>query len=261
MQAIRFTVALMLLALVSLPSSSWAEESGKVDGPVYELRIYTPQEGKLDELLTRFRDHTCDLFAKHGMTNVAYFTSLDEENRRLVYFLAYPSREARDLSWRRFKNDPVWKAAFQKSRENGPLVKSVESHFLTRTDYSPEFEVKAADQPRVFELRTYTATPGNLGHLNDRFRDHTVELFEKHGLTNIAYFDLMSDQSAAANTLIYLIAYPDVDSRQASFKAFSQDPRWKQGKKESEEKGGGPLTVKGGVQFEQLQPTDFSPVK
>ena len=84
MQAVRFTVALMLLALVSLPSSSWAEEAGKADGPVYELRIYTPQEGKLDELLTRFRDHTCDLFAKHGMTNVAYFTSLEEENRRLV---------------------------------------------------------------------------------------------------------------------------------------------------------------------------------
>jgi len=261
MFAVRLTALLFTLLMISMPQAALAEPAKKSADTVYELRIYTPQDGKLDELLTRFRDHTCDLFAKHGMTNVAYFTPASEDDNRLVYFLSYPSREARDVSWNKFKNDPDWKAAFQKSRENGPLVKKVESHFLTLTDYSPEFAIEAADEPRMFELRTYTATPGNLGHLNDRFRHHTVELFEKHGLTNIAYFDVMPDQSRAENTLIYLIAYPNLEARGASFKAFSQDPRWQQARKESEEKGGGSLTVKGGVQFDQLLPTDFSPVK
>jgi hypothetical protein len=40
------------------------------DSRVYELRIYTCHEGKLDALLARFRDHTCKLFEKHGIGNV-----------------------------------------------------------------------------------------------------------------------------------------------------------------------------------------------
>jgi hypothetical protein len=46
--------------------------------PVFELRIYTCHEGKLDALLTRFRDHTCKLFEKHGMGNVGYWVPVDE---------------------------------------------------------------------------------------------------------------------------------------------------------------------------------------
>ena len=47
----------------------------------------------------------------------------------------------------------------------------------------------AANQDtRVFEMRTYYAPPGKLDTLNARFRDHTVKLFEKHGITNIGYW-------------------------------------------------------------------------
>ena len=49
------------------------------DSPVYELRIYTCNEGKLDALLARFRDHTCKLFEKHGMKNIMYWTPTDEK--------------------------------------------------------------------------------------------------------------------------------------------------------------------------------------
>jgi hypothetical protein len=35
---------------------------------------------------------------------------------------------------------------------------------------------------RVFEIRTYTAPPGKLDALNARFRDHTVKLFDQHGM-------------------------------------------------------------------------------
>ena len=42
-------------------------------GKVFELRTYTTNEGKLDALQARFRDHTTRIFKKHHMTNVGYW--------------------------------------------------------------------------------------------------------------------------------------------------------------------------------------------
>ena len=111
----------------------------------FEMRTYIANEGKLDDLHKRFRDHTNRLFQKHGMTLVGYWTPVadakgeisDEAQRTLVYILAYPSREAREKSWKEFMADPEWQAAYKKSHENGPLVAKVISQYLAPTDYSP----------------------------------------------------------------------------------------------------------------------------
>ncbi|TWT61271.1 NIPSNAP family protein [Rubinisphaera italica] len=254
MKSLIHSVLLALVVIGSFAANCQAEK-------IYELRRYTAHQGKLDDLLTRFRDHTCELFTKHGMTNLAYFVPYENDKNQLVYFLSFPSREARDQSFKEFVNDPAWKSAFAKSREDGPLVEKVESVFLTETDFSPKEGFKSADDARLFELRTYTATPGHLSNLDARFRDHTIELFEKHGINNIAYFHLMPDQEGAEKTLVYLIAHKSIMDRGVSFKAFGQDPVWQEARKASEENAGGSLTEKGGVNFEFLVPTDFSPVK
>ena len=105
----------------------------------FELRIYTANEGKLEDLHKRFRDHTNRIFQKHGMTLIGYWTPVDgdESKNTLVYILAYPSREAREASWKAFREDAEWKKVVEESHRNGPLVAKVESKFLTSTDYSP----------------------------------------------------------------------------------------------------------------------------
>ena len=104
------------------------------------MRTYITNEGKLEALHARFRDHTNRLFKKHGMELVGYWTPQDEKQGKsntLVYILAYPSREAREKSWKDFFADPEWQAASKKSEENGKLVAKVESVFMNPTDYSP----------------------------------------------------------------------------------------------------------------------------
>ena len=49
-------------------------------------------------------------------------------------------------------------------------------------------DVQAQSAARVFELRTYTTPEGKLPNLQARFRDHTMSIFEKHGITNVAYW-------------------------------------------------------------------------
>ena len=122
-----------------LAGLSLADEASPSLSPgnrVFEMRTYHTHPGKLEALHKRFREHTNALFVKHGMTLVGYWVPQDQEET-LVYVLAYPSKEARDEAWKAFGNDPDWKAAFEASRKDGPLVKKVESSFLNATDYSP----------------------------------------------------------------------------------------------------------------------------
>ena len=231
------------------------------DTRCYEMRVYFANAGKLDDLHARFRNHTVKLFEKHGMTNIGYWTPIENTDNKLVYILAYPSREAREASWKAFQADPDWQAAKAESEKNGALVGKVESTFLSATDFSPEIKATSA-APRVFELRTYTATPNNLDHLLKRFREHTVALFTKHGMTQFGYWTPMKDQPGADNTLVYILAHKSKEAAAASFKAFREDPDWIAAKDTSEKEGGGSLTVvPDGVKSVFMQATDYSPTK
>ncbi len=106
---------------------------------VFELRTYTAAEGKFDDLLARFRNHTLGIFEKHGMTNVGYWTPQDEplSENTLIYVLAHPSREAAQENWRNFGNDPEWRQVAEESQRDGRLVTNVERVYLAPTDFSP----------------------------------------------------------------------------------------------------------------------------
>jgi len=142
----RRTLLQSLPAVALLPAADWraaAREqnaSGTTNTTVYELRIYHTYEGKLDDLLRRFRDHTTKLFEKHGIKNVAYWTPTDDpqKGKTLVYILAHPSREAATANWQAFRDDPEWQSVRDKSEANGKIVEKVDSTFMTMADFSPK---------------------------------------------------------------------------------------------------------------------------
>lgn len=105
---------------------------------VFELRVYHAAEGKLQDLLARFRDHTDKLFAKHGLKSVAYWTPVDEpeKSNTLIYILQHPSREAAAVNWKAFQDDPDWKSVKAKSEEKGPLTVKIDSTYMAYTDFS-----------------------------------------------------------------------------------------------------------------------------
>ncbi len=112
----------------------------KVDERVFELRTYTAAPGKMDALNARFRDHTNKLFVKHGMTIIGFWMPMKQkqDEEKLIYILAYPSKEAADRSWKAFREDPEWMKARTESEKDGPLLaKPPESVYMKSTDYSP----------------------------------------------------------------------------------------------------------------------------
>ena len=124
----------LMLGVLSVPS--FAQAQGE---KVFELRTYTATPGNLDKLLTRFRDHTMRIFAKHGMTSIAYWVPTDESesSNTLIYILAHDSQEAANLSWQAFSQDPEWQKVNEESNADGPILQSVVRKYMSATDFSP----------------------------------------------------------------------------------------------------------------------------
>lgn len=129
----------LTLSNVLRPVAVQGDDKKAAENQVFEMRTYIAPEGKLKDLHSRFRDHTCKLFEKHGMKNVIYLSPTEPKaaENTLVYIISHASKAAADKSWAAFRADPEWQAAAKKSEENGKLVMSVKAEFFTATDYSP----------------------------------------------------------------------------------------------------------------------------
>jgi hypothetical protein len=114
----------------------------------------------------------------------------------------------------------------------------------------------AQNANRVYELRTYTAPEGKLPDLQARFRNHTMRIFERHGMKNVGYW-VPQDAPAKDNTLIYIISHESREAAKKSWAAFAQDPEWQKVNKESNANG----KILAGVVSVYMDPADYSPMK
>jgi hypothetical protein len=249
--------ALLLCVLSCLVLPAVAADTSPA--PVYELRIYYTHPGKMPDLLKRFREHTCALFEKHGMENIIYGLPVEEKDQdKLYYILRHASRDAAKASWKAFVDDPAWHAVRDASEAAGKIVSKVDSTYLATTDYSPGWPASAAAGSRVFELRTYVCNDGKLDALDARFRNHTLKLFEKHGMTNLPYFHPTDENKGAGKSLIYLLAHKSVDAARQSFTSFRADADWIAVRTASEKDGSILVSPPSSI---FLQPVDFSKLK
>jgi hypothetical protein len=229
LSALTLLSALGILSLV-MTSTATAE--------VYELRTYTTNEGKLDALNARFRDHTVKLFDKHGMESVGYWvpTSEPKSKNTLIYVLKHKSRDAAKASWKAFITDPAWKKVAKESQLDGQiLAKAPESVYMNAADYSPKYSEKQNDEA-VFELRIYRTNEDKLSGLDARFRDNTIRIFNRHGMKSVAYWH-PADEPSSKDTLIYIIRHDSTAAAKKSWGGFSKDEEWRKVAKESQKDG------------------------
>jgi hypothetical protein len=267
-----FRRAAAIIAVAATAFLAACESMGVGTAPVppppeiglYELRTYTASPGKMSQLDARFRNHTIGLFRKHGMTPIGFFHVQPAANQplddRLIYIMGYKDRAARDAAWRAFAGDPEWTSVYAASQKDGSLTSKIENVFLTPTDYSPKLNMSGVGAQRFWELRTYTANPGKLENLHNRFRDNTLRIFAKHGMGSYLYWRPTGGQPGWENRMVYLLDFPSQPQRNSAWAAFSADPEWQKVAADSQ-KDGPILTSPGGVISVQLVPTDYSPLK
>jgi hypothetical protein len=113
-----------------------------------------------------------------------------------------------------------------------------------------------APAARVFEIRTYYTFPGRLEALHKRFREHTMRMFEKHGMTNVAYWT-PQDSPGKDNTLVYVVSHASREQAKANWAAFVADPEWKKIAEDSQKDG----KIVERIESVFVNATDYSPLK
>ena len=140
-------------------------------------------------------------------------------------------------------------------RKYGMMICVAVAAFLAGLYVDHDSVAEAQGKNRVFELRTYTAAEGRLEPLLARFRDHSVELLEKHGMPTVGFW-VGADAPESENTLVYILAHPSREAADASWKVFSADPEWQEVARASQVDG----RLVDSVEKIFLTPTDFSPL-
>ena len=137
------------LILISC-SADHKKSDHEVDHDIYEMRVYYTYDGKFNDIISRFENHTTKLFDKHGFNNVGYWTTVKKDSisfadkfifqndgkEALVYIVSFKDMKKRNESWDNFINDPEWIRVFEESRKDGPIVKEIEQVFLSPTIFS-----------------------------------------------------------------------------------------------------------------------------
>ena len=153
-------------------------------------------------------------------------------------------------------------SALRKSSESEKSRKSLTARALTAASFAFSLAVTsfmpsgAQEESKVFELRTYTATPGNLDSLHARFRDHTTRIFRKHGMEVVAYW-APTEGEEAENTLVYVLEHQSRAAADASWQAFIADPEWAEVAAASN--ANGPILA--GIEKLFMKATDYSPLQ
>lgn len=215
---------------------------------LFEHRVYTAVPGKLPALNDRFANHTIGFFKQYGVGMMGFWTDDIGVSNQLTYITTFNTMADRETKWAEFGSDTKRQQVFAETEVNGPLVAVVENTFMRLTPYSPSPQLSS----KVQELRVYDTLPGRLPALHDRFANHTMALFERHGIQNVAYW---TEDVGTNNRLVYMLGYESLSDREKSWASFGADPDWKKAREASETNGS--IVRKSRHRIMRL--TDYSP--
>jgi hypothetical protein len=215
---------------------------------IYEQRIYKAVPGKLPAINARFANHTIGFFEEFDIGIVGFWNDEIGASNQLTYILSFDSMADREKKWAAFGAHKPWHEVRAETEKDGPLVAQVINSFMSLTPYSPQPSFKTTLQ----EKRVYEAMPGKLPDLHNRFSNHTMALFEKHGIENVAYW---TEDVGTSNRLVYMLGYPDLAAREKGWAGFQSDPEWQKARAASEENGALVRVSKHSI----LRLTDYSP--
>jgi hypothetical protein len=189
------------------------------------------------------------LFKKHGLGVLGFWTEEIGTAFQVNYMWVYENIEERQKKLAAFGSDSAWrKQVTEETEKYGVVVARTHNIMLTPTPYCSEVRMTG----NVQELRIYDAMPGKLPELHNRFANHLMKLFKKHGMGNIGYW---TETFGTSNRLVYMLGYPSLGDREKSWAAFDADPERQRTFAAGEKSGALVARISNRV----LRPTAYSP--
>lgn len=248
---------ILVQLVVSLGSTGSAGEPS-----FFEWRIYSVTSNKMDGVLERFRETVEPVRRRLGITTVGYWMAPAITNGgTFAYLMAATSREELQQREKEFGADPQFREGFAAStKKHGKTVDEIVAIPLKveRTavmDLGPNQDTAA--RPRVFDLRIYSVLPGRLDAFRNRWRDHAVPIYRRHGLSSVGWWVAESKDVDGNDQFICLLAGESAEAIQKSINDFHRDPEWIRVERETEATG----KLRSSVKAYKLRATDFSRLK
>ena len=223
----------------------------------YELRIYSVPSNKMDGVLERFRDAVEPVRRKHGITTVGYWTAATTNGDKFIYLMTAASSEELKKQEKEFGADPQFKEGYAASNKKHDKTVSNIVTLPLAVDATAKFDFATSTKPRAFDLRIYSVLPGKLDAFCNRWRDHAVPIYERHGLHSIGWWVAEKKDADGHDQFVCLLAGESLDAIQKSIGEFHKDADWQRVEKETERDG----KLRSGVEAFKLQPADFSALR
>lgn len=214
---------------------------------IYELRTYEAIPGKM-RALNAHLEVAGGLFKNHGLGVLGFWGEEVGSGTQITYMWIYDSLEGREKKVAAFGADPIWQRQLaEEAEKEGPIITRAHNTMMQLTPFSPEPKIST----KIQELRIYEAMPGRMSDLQSRFANHTMGLFERHGMENIGHWN---EVFGTSSKLVYMLGYPSLAEREKSWGSFRKDPEWH--KVQAESLKHGPITST--MQNRILRPTPYA---
>ncbi len=225
-------------APASLHAFQGAMNSGSAGSPArqfYVLRHYLIRSGPQQSAANPFfRDALIPALNRAGISPVGVF-NLTIGEPGPSFFVLMPGSSLENLAEieDRLLQDAEYQkagAAFLGASNEQPVFERIESSLTRAFEGWPELVVppaKAADTPRIFELRSYEGSSEEIHRLKvDMFHHGEFAAFRRAGFDMVFASDVLIGQRLPK--LTYMVSYASLDDRTKKWAAFFASPEWKE---------------------------------
>ena len=248
----------LLLTTVTLLCFRAELRAADTSAGYYELRLYAVTTNKMEGVLERFRETVEPVRRRHGIKTIGYWIAPGTTNGgTFAYLMSASNKEELRKQEKEFGADAQFKQGYTASNQkHGKTVDKIVTLPLG-VDATTKFDFAASKSSRAFDLRIYSVLPGKLEVFHNRWRDHVVPIYERHGLHSLGWWVAENKDATGHDQFVCLLAGESLEAIQRSIAEFHRDPEWQRVEKETERDA----KLRDGVIAYKLMPADFSAMK
>lgn len=227
----------------------------------YELRIYTPAAGRLDDLVTRIGADMVPFFERHGFApRIGQWTAAAGETMTaFVWLLQWLSMDQRTAAFAGLGGDAEWQALRERTNGPGEMVKRYDIRFLAPAKAwlrQPEERQRPASHGRLVDLRVHPIAVGRTGAADTVLADVDLPALAACGASPIGVFDNIAGGPATPGVTM-LLGWPGFEERQQGLAEYARRPDVVAARRSERERWAGEHVVGDGSSV-LLEPTRFA---
>jgi len=227
-----FRLTAIIFSFMFLSNNSYSKAINKM---IFQFRIYHLKDEKQVRITDSFLQHAfVPALHRFGIKNIGVFKPLANDtatDKKIYVLIPFTSLDQWMKIDDRLHSDPSFQkdgAAFLHADAAAPPFQRMESILLNAFDGQPGMDLPKEKNPdRVFELRSYESPTDHLADTKRAmFNNDEMEIFMRLGFNPVFYGEVISGSQMP--NLMYMPIFKSVDDRNAQWKVFGNDAKWKE---------------------------------